>query len=100
MLVIIFLGAASKFVGPAIRTTSSSVAHKYLQVALVVDENVAARHGNQTADFLLVLANIVSSVLTVVESILCCSCSNSFEISLLHITTLYYKLTTLFFKNV
>ena len=34
--------------------------HKYLQVALLADENVAAKHGNQTANFLLVLANIVS----------------------------------------
>lgn len=57
----------SKFVGPANKddlssSTPSSVAHKYLQVALVADENVAAKHGNHTADFLLVLANIVSSV--------------------------------------
>lgn len=36
------------------------VAHKYLQAALVADENVEARHGNETAHFLLVLANIVS----------------------------------------
>ena len=36
------------------------IGHKYLQAALVADENVAAKHGNQTADFLLVLANIVS----------------------------------------
>ncbi|XP_027060225.1 A disintegrin and metalloproteinase with thrombospondin motifs 14-like [Pocillopora damicornis] len=36
------------------------VAHKYLQAALIVDENVEARHGNETAHFLLVLANIVS----------------------------------------
>ncbi|KAL9986875.1 hypothetical protein ACROYT_G001084 [Oculina patagonica] len=34
--------------------------HKYLQAALVVDENVVAKHGNSTADFLLVLANIVA----------------------------------------
>ena len=58
----------SKFVGPANKydissSTSSSVAHKYLQVALAADENVAAKHGNHTADFLLVLANIVSNVL-------------------------------------
>ena len=62
-----FLGVASKFVGPANKydvnnNSSSSVAHKYLQVALVADENVAAKHGNHTADFLLVLANIVSSL--------------------------------------
>lgn len=38
----------------------SANGHKYLQAALVADENVAAKHGNQTADFLLVLANIVS----------------------------------------
>ena len=47
------------------------MAHKYLQVALVADENVAAKHGNHTADFLLVLANIVSSLFTVAESIFC-----------------------------
>ena len=61
------LEVTSKFVGPAnkydvSRSKSSSVAHKYLQVALVADENVAAKHGNHTADFLLVLANIVSRV--------------------------------------
>ena len=39
---------------------SSSSLHKFLQVELLADENVAARHGNDTADFLLVLANIVS----------------------------------------
>ena len=55
----------SKFVEPANKddvssSTPSSVAHKYLQVALVADENVAAKHGNHSADFLLVLANIVS----------------------------------------
>lgn len=69
------LDVTSKFIGPANQydvssSTSSSVAHKYLQVALVADENVAAKHGNHTADFLLVLANIVSSVFTVGESIL------------------------------
>ena len=39
---------------------SSSSLHKFLQVELLADENVAAKHGNDTADFLLVLANIVS----------------------------------------
>lgn len=33
---------------------------KYLQVALLADESVVAKHGNQTTNFLLVLANIVS----------------------------------------
>ena len=41
--------------------SSSPAVQKYLQVALVTDELAAANHGNQTADFLLVLANIVSS---------------------------------------
>ena len=40
--------------------TSVAVTPKYLQVALVADENVAAKHGNQTTNFLLVLANMVS----------------------------------------
>lgn len=39
---------------------SSSSQHKFLQVELLADENVAAKHGNDTVDFLLVLANIVS----------------------------------------
>lgn len=39
---------------------SSSSLHKFLQVELLADENVAARHKNDTPDFLLVLANIVS----------------------------------------
>ncbi|KAL9986862.1 hypothetical protein ACROYT_G001068 [Oculina patagonica] len=39
----------------------SANGHKYLQAALVADENVAAKHGNQTADFLLVLANIIAA---------------------------------------
>ena len=39
---------------------SYSSLHKFLQVELLADENVAARHKNDTADFLLVLANIVS----------------------------------------
>ena len=60
---------SSKFVGPANKYDVSSVAHKYLQVALVADENVAAKHGDHTADFLLVLANIVSSAFTVATSI-------------------------------
>jgi len=37
-----------------------AVIHKYLQAALVADENVAAKHGNHTADFLLLLGNIGS----------------------------------------
>ena len=41
-------------------SSADTAVHKYLQVALVADEFVAARHGNNTADFLLVLANIVS----------------------------------------
>ena len=34
---------------------------KYLQAALVLDEHVAAAHGNDTADYMLVLANMVSN---------------------------------------
>jgi len=41
---------------------SSSSLHKFLQVELLADENVAAKHGNDTADFLLVLANIVAGM--------------------------------------
>ena len=37
-----------------------AVIHKYLQAALVADENVAAEQGNSTADFLLLLGNILS----------------------------------------
>ena len=73
---VFFVDVPTKFVGPAKKydvssSAPSSVAHKYLQVALVADENVAAKHGNHTADFLLVLANIVSSVFTVAKSIVC-----------------------------
>lgn len=50
----------------------SPTAHKYLQAAIVVDENVAAKHGNQTADFLLVLANIVSNTSPAFNCIFCC----------------------------
>lgn len=39
---------------------SKLTSHKFLQVELLADEHVAAKHGNDTADFLLVLANIVS----------------------------------------
>ncbi|XP_078372204.1 A disintegrin and metalloproteinase with thrombospondin motifs 6-like isoform X1 [Oculina patagonica] len=58
-------GAASNLVATGIKNDVSSdsynpPAHKYLQAALVVDENVVAKHGNGTADFLLVLANIVA----------------------------------------
>ena len=41
-------------------TKSPANLHKFLQVELLADENVAVRHKNDTADFLLVLANIVS----------------------------------------
>lgn len=41
-------------------SSADAVVHKYLQAALVTDENVVAKHGNNTADCLLVLANIVS----------------------------------------
>ena len=47
-------------IGEASDSSSKAPSHKYLQVELLADENVAARHGNDTADFLLVLANIVS----------------------------------------
>ncbi|XP_068692661.1 A disintegrin and metalloproteinase with thrombospondin motifs 16-like [Montipora foliosa] len=43
-------------------TKSPSNLHKFLQVELLADENVAARHKNDTADFLLVLANIVAGM--------------------------------------
>ena len=87
-----FVDVPSKFVGSANKyeissSTSSSVAHKYLQVALVADENVAAKHGNHTADFLLVLANIVSSAFTVATSIFRLPYITSFDTSL-RITTL------------
>ena len=42
-------------------TNADAVAQKYLQAALVLDEHVAAAHGNDTADYMLVLANIVSN---------------------------------------
>ena len=41
--------------------SSDTVSPKYLQVALLADENVEAKHGEQTTNFLLVLANIVST---------------------------------------
>lgn len=40
-------------------SSSKTSSHKYLQVGLLADDNVAAKHGNDTADFLLILANIV-----------------------------------------
>lgn len=43
-------------------TRSPSNLHKFLQVELLADENVAVRHKNDTADFLLVLANIVAGM--------------------------------------
>ena len=42
-------------------TNADAVVQKYLQAALVLDEHVAAAHGNNTADYMLVLANIVSN---------------------------------------
>ena len=42
-------------------TNADAVVQKYLQAALVLDEHVAAAHGNGTADYMLVLANIVSN---------------------------------------
>ena len=42
-------------------TNADAAAQKYLQAALVLDEHVAAAHGNDTADYMLVLANIVSN---------------------------------------
>ena len=43
--------------------SSKASSHKYLQVGLLADENVAAKHGNNTADFLFILANIVRNSL-------------------------------------
>ena len=40
-------------------SSDTAASHKFLQVELLADENVAAKHGNNTADFLLVIANIV-----------------------------------------
>ena len=57
-----FLDVVSSY-DPAVKQDERSgkaFPHKYLKVALLADENVAARHGNQTSNFLLVLANIVS----------------------------------------
>ena len=45
--------------------SSKASSHKYLQVGLLADENVAAKHGNNTADFLLILANIVRNSLKI-----------------------------------
>ena len=42
-------------------TNADAAVQKYLQAALVLDEHVAATHGNDTADYMLVLANIVSN---------------------------------------
>ena len=42
-------------------TNADAVVQKYLQAALVLDEHVAAAHGNDTTDYMLVLANIVSN---------------------------------------
>lgn len=42
-------------------TNADAVVQKYLQAALVLDEHVAAAHGNDIADYMLVLANIVSN---------------------------------------
>ena len=46
-------------------SSSKASSHKYLQVGLLADENVAAKHGNNTADFLLILANIVRNSLKI-----------------------------------
>lgn len=57
-----FLDVVSSY-DPAVKQDERSgkaFPYKYLKVALLADENVAARHGNQTSNFLLVLANIVS----------------------------------------
>lgn len=40
-------------------SSDAAASHKFLQVELLADENVAVKHGNNTADFLLVIANIV-----------------------------------------
>lgn len=40
-------------------SSDAPASHKFLQVELLADENVAVKHGNNTADFLLVIANIV-----------------------------------------
>lgn len=42
-------------------SASEAASHKYLQVELLADENVSAKHGNDTADFMLILANIVGT---------------------------------------
>ena len=42
-------------------TNADAAVQNYLQAALVLDEHVAATHGNDTADYMLVLANIVSN---------------------------------------
>ena len=42
-------------------TNADAAVQKYLQAALVLDEHVAAAHGNDTTDYMLVLANIVSN---------------------------------------
>ena len=66
VFLVCILHAASKFdtaenFDEVSSSSSGAVPHKYLQVKLLADENVAAKHGNNTADFLLVLANIVST---------------------------------------
>ena len=51
-------------------TNADAAVQKYLQAALVLDEHVAAAHGNDTANYMLVLANIVSNGLASEQDIL------------------------------
>ena len=40
--------------------TDNGIINKYLEVALLADEQIVARHGDMTEDFLLLIGSIVS----------------------------------------
>ena len=40
--------------------TDNGIINKYLEVALLADEQIVARHGDMTEDFLLLMGSIVS----------------------------------------
>ena len=40
--------------------TDNGIINKYLEVALLADEQIVARHGDLTEDFLLLMGSIVS----------------------------------------
>ena len=46
------------------QSSDNGITDKYLEVALLADEQIVARHGNMAEDFLLLTGSIVSVKLT------------------------------------